>query len=237
MKKFFLTVSLAGVMFFLLAQSEVSWSRFRAADETRVHKVQKGESLSQLAKKHYGSTKRWRELALANRAPKPNHLEAGEEIILPSKDTINKLRRSRTITRANALIDGQQQTVASTASTVEKPLTPVNVIDDAVSTAATKTPASDLPENQSVIPETAPAEIAPVEPEVAEAGFPWFWMAVGVMLIAGVIGFVWYRRKQAENAEIEVAVVEHGNGFAERSRDRHPFAKPAKEKEKENVTV
>jgi len=30
------------------------------------------------------------------------------------------------------------------------------------------------------------------------SNFPWFWLAIGVMLIAGVAGFFWYRRQKEE---------------------------------------
>ncbi|MGH7454374.1 MAG: LysM peptidoglycan-binding domain-containing protein, partial [bacterium] len=104
MKKFFLTLFFACGIFVLLSQGELLWSRFKFLDEPRVHKIQKGESLSKLAKQYYGDPQHWRELALVNRAPKPGHLEVGEEILLPSATVIDELRRSRTATRVNALV-------------------------------------------------------------------------------------------------------------------------------------
>lgn len=232
MKKFFLTLFLTGGFFLLLSQNEVSWSKRRFLDEPQVHKVQKGESLSKLAKQHYGSTKRWRELALVNRAPKPNHLEVGEEIILPSAEVINELRRSRTITRVNTLVGEQESAAAVKTTERSTPSTPANTPTTVTEPVAqTETPAT-APAGNDRVPETTPETIAPPQ-EVAteEASFPWFWLAIGVIMIAGAAGFVWYRRQQAEKAESEVTSVAPRRNLDDRSRERQAFTKPAPQKE------
>jgi hypothetical protein len=221
MKKFFLTLLFTCGFFLLISQNEMLWSKRRFLDEPRVHRVQKGESLSKLAKQHYGSPKRWRELALVNRAPKPNHLEVGEEILLPSATVINALRRSRTITRVNTLVGGQEG--ASTAKTPAITQQP----------APAEAPAVD-PEKNELVPETSPETIVPPQDAPAEASaFPWFWLAIGVMLIAGAAGFIWYRRQQAEKAEAENAtkMVEPRRHLDDRSRERQAFTKPPAQKE------
>lgn len=229
MKKFFLTLFLTGGIFLLLSHNEVSWSKRRFLDEPQVHKVRKGESLSKLAKQHYGSTKRWRELALVNRAPKPNHLEVGEEIILPSAEVINELRRSRTITRVNTLVGEQESaaTVKTSESSTPAP-TPAPVTEP---TATTATPATN-PESNGLVPQTTPESITtPEAVATGEASFPWFWLAIGVIMIAGAAGFVWYRRQQAETAESEVTSVAPRRNLDDRSRERQAFTKPAPQKE------
>ena len=228
MKKFFLTLLFTCGFFLLFSQNEMLWSKRRFLDAPRVHKVQKGESLSQLAKQHYGSPKRWRELALVNRAPQPNHLEVGEEILLPSAAVINKLRRSRTITRVNTLVGEQDN--ASTAKTPEmtQQEAPTNLPE---ATPPTETLAGN-PESNNLVPETTSETIIPpLDPTTEASAFPWFWLAVGVMLIAGIAGFIWYRRQQAEKAENETKMVEPRRNVDDRSRERQAFTRPPAQKE------
>jgi len=221
MKKPFLITFFTVAIFLLLFQSETLWSKRRFLDEPRVHRVQKGESLSQLAKQHYGSTKRWRELALVNRAPKPGHLEVGEEILLPSAAVINELRRTRTLTRVNTLIGEQQAT--QTAQLSERPSQqPAANLPEATPAAENSTVA---PESEQLVPETI------IPPHDTPASFPWFWLAIGSMLIGGVAGFIWYRRQQAEKAANETKMVEPRRNVEERSRERQAFSKPPAPKE------
>jgi len=224
MKRLFLTLLFTAAIFLLVSHNEMLWSKRRFLDEPRVHRVQKGESLSQLAKQNYGSTKRWRELALVNRAPKPGHLEVGEEILLPSAAVINELRRTRTLTRANTLIGAQQ--TAKVTKTSERPQQ-----QPAANLTEATPPAASSPSEQ-LVPETTPETVIPPHDAPAEAAsFPWFWLAIGLMLIGGVAGFIWYRRQQAEKAANEVKMVEPRRNVDERSRERQAFAKPAAPKE------
>jgi hypothetical protein len=225
MKKFFLTLFMMCGIFLLLSHGEDLWGKRRFLDETRVHKVRKGESLSKLAKQHYGSTKRWRELALVNRAPKPNHLEVGEEILLPSATAINELRRSRTITRVNALIGEQENAVTSKTSESSNQATRSDPPTEP--TPQVEAPATN-PENDALVPATTPETITtPTE----GSAFPWFWLAIGVIMIAGAAGFIWYRRQQAEKAESEIKIAEPRRSMDERSRERQAFSKPMPQKE------
>ena len=227
MKKLFLTVLFTIGIFLLLSQHEMLWSKRRFLDEPRVHRVQKGESLSQLAKQNYGSTKRWRELALVNRAPKPSHLEVGEEILLPSAAVINELRRTRTLTRVNTLI-GEQQ-AAKVTQTSERPQQQPSATSPETAPLA-QTPTASSPSDQ-LVPETTPETIVPQHDASAESSFPWFWLAIGLMLIGGVAGFIWYRRQQAEKAANETKMVEPRRNVEERGRERQPFTKPMAPKE------
>ncbi len=225
MKKFFLTLFLAGGFFLMFSHGEVLWSKRKFLDEPRVHKVQKGESLSKLAKQYYGSPKRWRELALVNRAPKPGHLQVGEEILLPSASVINELRRSRTITRVNTLIGEQEK--AATAKAPEVISQSVQPQAPPAPTPQVETPATNG-EDHSLVPETSPETIAT---PAAGSAFPWFWLALGVMIIAGAAGFIWYRRRQAEKPEDDATAFEPRRGFDDRGRERQVFSKPSPQKE------
>ena len=228
MKKIFLTLFFMGGFFLLLSHGEMLWSKFRFLGEPRVHKVQKGESLSKLAKQYYGSPKRWRELALINRAPKPGHLEVGEEILLPSAAVLNELRRSRTITRANALIGEQENAAASKKTEISNQPAQSNAPTDITAPVSqVETPATN-PESNDLVPATTPETITtPAE----DSAFPWFWLVIGVIMIAGAAGFIWYRRKQTAKSESDAMMVEPRRNFDDRSRERQIFAKPASQKE------
>ena len=48
------------------------------------HKVAKGEDLSIIAKKYYGSGENWSAIALANKLTNPNTLVEGQELVIPN---------------------------------------------------------------------------------------------------------------------------------------------------------
>jgi nucleoid-associated protein YgaU len=52
---------------------------------TRIHIVQKGDTLSSISAKYYGSAKQWRKIVNANRnnLPDPNRLVPGVKLIIP----------------------------------------------------------------------------------------------------------------------------------------------------------
>ena len=53
---------------------------------TRIHIVQKGDTLSSISAKYYGSARQWRKIVAANRSnlPDPNHLVPGSKLIIPN---------------------------------------------------------------------------------------------------------------------------------------------------------
>jgi nucleoid-associated protein YgaU len=52
----------------------------------RIHIVQKGDTLSSISAKYYGSSRQWRKIVAANRSnlPYPNHLVPGAKLIIPN---------------------------------------------------------------------------------------------------------------------------------------------------------
>jgi nucleoid-associated protein YgaU len=51
----------------------------------RIHVVQKGDTLSSISAKYYGSSRQWRKILTANRdnLPDPNRLTPGSKLIIP----------------------------------------------------------------------------------------------------------------------------------------------------------
>lgn len=230
MKKLMLSLFFMVGIFALASQGELLWSSRLLLDESRVHKVQKGESLSLLAKRYYGDPQRWRELALLNRAPNPNLVLPGEDVLVPAVGSINEMSRVKTITKFNSLANEQERlAVAETPEASRQ-------FSQSTSPSTTSAPTTQdggvarTNENQavsgngSVEPATTPsaeysdpavatsedgqvAENAPLNEDVEESGgFPWFWLAVAVIIAGGIFAFVSYRKRaaaQQENGEVE----------------------------------
>jgi hypothetical protein len=172
---------------------------------------------------------------LINRAPKPGHLEVGEEILLPAATVIDELRRSRTVTRVNALVGDQEKFAVRTVSEDARAITASDAPSDAVEPAAPiETPAEETSETLPVA--TTTETITSQEITTEDSGFPWFWLAISIIIIAGVAGFIWYRRKQAEEEAVEIEKVEPSRNFNYATREtRGPFGKG--EREKENLAT
>ena len=81
-------------------------------DEPTTHKIEEGEYLSKIAKEYYGNADYWRELALINRAPNSDLVFPGEEIVLPSSETIQKIRNTRWLSKVNNYVQNQEEIIA-----------------------------------------------------------------------------------------------------------------------------
>lgn len=206
MKKVLLVAFCGVVMLLVMAHDNLLLSRLRWLESPQVHHVQKGESLSKLAKEHYGDTDYWRELALVNRAPNPNHIEPDEKILLPAANVMEDLRKARTISSVNSLVDQQQMAAKaspgngaysrsepSVVSTGNPNTTPVAGVDS---------PPAGSP-SASAQETTQPQPLVSQPPPESSSGLSWFWLILGLVLIGGVIAFVLYRRRQEELAQAQ----------------------------------
>ena len=238
MKKFFLTLFLTAIMFVLLSHGEPLWSKLSFLDDPQLHKVQKGEYLSKLAKQHYGDAQRWRELALVNRVPNPDHLQAGEEILLPSATVISELHRSRTLTRVNALVEDQKTFAAGSAT--ESPRSTVTekreMTNGTGADVPAEAPVAKIKEEGKLTESKSSDDFIPIPGTATEnSGFPWFWLAIGLIVVAGVGGFVWYRQKQAREAASESEAVRTNHPLDKYRQGRPPFS--SAERPAERATV
>jgi hypothetical protein len=191
--------------FALFAHYEELLGRLHWLDAPRVHVVQKGESLSKLAKENYGNVQYWRELALINRAPKPNHLEVGEQVLLPAASVLQDLRRARTLSRVNDLVTDQTAQLGNT-STTQPSVTTTQPSNDFNRNNPPSTPeATPVAIEPQAIRETGGSGVTATDPLQEEnGGSTWFWLILGVIALGGVIGFVFYRRRQEEKEKLEM---------------------------------
>ncbi len=215
MKKLVFAVGVIALVLIALAQQDVLWSRLQFLDAPQVYVIQKGESLSKLAQEHYGDTDYWRELALVNRAPKPNHVQPGEEVLLPAANVIQELRRARTISRVNDLINAQHALATRVATVNETPAAPTALETAPAST--NEAPITVAMGGNANTPVVMPAaQLTPQEPVAydeepvaQDSSSSWFWLIFGFLALGGVAGFVVYRRRQ--EAE-ELALAQNDKG-------------------------
>ncbi|MDZ7269666.1 MAG: LysM domain-containing protein [candidate division KSB1 bacterium] len=204
MKKILLAGFCGLIMLLVLVHDSVLLSRRRWLETPRLHKVQKGESLSKLAKEHYGEAGYWRELALVNRAPNPDHLEPEEQILLPAASVIVNLRKARTITGVNTLVEQQQllaqqagrqgsASARSTATATSMPV-PAPEVNHTPVTEPAPMPAPQRSQPEPDIPQSQPE---------ASGDRSWFWLILGLVLLGGLVAFVFYRRRQEGQAAQE----------------------------------
>ncbi len=216
MKKLFLCLFLTAAIFAVWSHGETLFGKLLLLEEPRIHKVEKGEYLSKLAQQYYGDPQRWRELALVNRAPNPNHLEVGEEVLVPAANVVAELARAQTLTRVNELTRAQQQ-IATRAPSPQTPqvTTPTATSPEPVLEAPPQSPAQSAP-----VVEPLPAPLTPVEPE---RGFPWIGLIVCVLLVALVaVGFVLYRNSKAREYQAYNNAADEDYGFS-KFRSRRKF--------------
>lgn len=203
MKKLFLTLFFAAAIFMIGSHGEMLWGNRLFLDEPRVHKIEKGEYLSKIAEQYYGDPQRWRELALINRAPNPNHVEVGEEILVPAANLVQEISRAHTLTQVNTVVKEQQRLATATPATPNAP---------------TATPAITIAPHEPMAETPAPVVSEPVAPKNE---LPWRWILVGAaMLILAIIGFMRHRRRQAEEAEVAIPARKREDSFEDFRRRR-----------------
>lgn len=112
MKRFLFTIFLMGLFVIFLEPANNLLSKFLRLEQPTTHEIQTGEWLSKIAQKYYGNASYWRELALVNRAPNGDLIFPGEEIIVPSLESIQKIRKSRSLTSVNKEIAEQNNLLA-----------------------------------------------------------------------------------------------------------------------------
>jgi hypothetical protein len=207
MKKLFLTLFFAAGIFMLWSQGEILFGKRLFLDEPRVHKIQRGEYLSKLAERYYGDPQRWRELALINRAPNPDHVEVGEQILVPAANVASEISRARTLTKVNTLFNEQEKLASrepSSPATNDTPNMPSPEVTGGNGTTLSPEPIAETP--TSATPE--PAKIG--------SDFPWLWAGIGVVvLVLSLVGFTFYRRRQTARAKAE-AVRKNSEDFRPR---------------------
>jgi len=114
MKKYLITTALfVSVFLGLFTRDPLLWCSRIFSSDPQVHTIQPGEYFSRLSLKYYNTVDYWRELALINRAPDADLVFPGEQVIVPGLEAIQRIRRARSLTAVNSIIDAEEKTLAA----------------------------------------------------------------------------------------------------------------------------
>ena len=207
MKKLIVVLSIGAALTLLVAHDSLLWSALEWLNSPRMHEIQRGESLSKLAQQHYGDASYWRELALVNRAPAPDHIEVGERMLLPSVAAIQQLRRAYTMTSVNGIAGDQElaarlETLSEDEAAAFTDVTPTASDSPAPAAAATSTSEPALfAENAEKDAQTQSQVDGAAVSTKGQRSFAWLWIVAGLALLGGAVGLIFYRRNTTGKAE------------------------------------
>ena len=95
MKKFlFFVFVMSAVLLGIYSEDQFLWCTRLFSNDPHVHTIQQGEYFSKISQQYYGTATYWKELAMINRAPISDLVFPGEEIVVPSLEAIQELRKS-----------------------------------------------------------------------------------------------------------------------------------------------
>lgn len=222
---------LAVLATFVWLNGEMLMSSRLFLDEARLHKVQEGEYLSDIAQRYYGKSSYWRALALVNRAPDADLIFPGETIILPGAAAVSKIAAARRLTDVNEIAN-QEAALAQYEEEAERLEFALRAQADSLQAGGLPAPASSEgrtiePEQDEILapePETEPpvdqAQEArsswepPEQPETLQepeeqSSSMWaFWYVSGGVVVLAMAGYLLFRRRRNEDELIDASPVD-----------------------------
>lgn len=201
MKKFLIIVFVIALLIAGYSYDQFGWCKKLFFGEPTTHVIQKGEYLSKISQKYYGTADYWRELALINRAPDSDVVFPGEEIIIPSLDVVKEIHRTRWLSKVNNYVKNQEDIIAR-LKMGEEPTFAENIPAE---TEPMTTPEKMLENDDNLIVPDSEDVYASVENEqqtmnqeqAESASSLGFILAViGVVFVASLIAIVLIRRKK-----------------------------------------
>ncbi len=209
MRVFFKSILFTFIIGMIWINGELLWSNRLFLNEPRIHVIREGEFLSKIAQMYYGKASYWRALALINRAPDPDRIYPGEQIILPDAGAIARVARARRLSEVNEIVSMQEQEAVlesesmlsrfiaqrqgqtSEAEQKQETAIPVAGPEPQPAAATEQEPSYPVIESESV-PQPAPP--ASVSSESGSAG--WFWpVFLGSAVLIGGVVFYFRRRR------------------------------------------
>lgn len=218
MKRFVLTILLMGVLVVFMEPAQNLLSKFLRQEEPTRVEIQTGDWLSKLALKYYGDASYWKELALINRAPDGDMIFPGENVIIPSFQVVNEIRKTRSLSKVNELVREQQDVLAGRPHSSSKPLAGVNSQDarlkdgTGLAKQSEEPPLSNSKDGGGSAPvgdqnNYASFDESPMTNGTEEASF---WLStpaiigtvvLGFALLVGVFMFIGHKQRQEEVAQ------------------------------------
>lgn len=199
MKKALILLGVAALILAFVMPDAFVWSSKIFLSKPTTHNIQKGEYLSKISLKYYGTAKYWRELALINRAPDSDLVFPDEEIFIPSQEVIEQLHRARSLSRVNNLMGDKKQIYAQGYISPDVDMVAQesdSIISSAVASGAVEGSESAIAEN----------ELSTTESNAEAKKIPALLPILGVIGLLGliaVVGFIVYKkRKQSEEKHL-----------------------------------
>ena len=196
MKKLFIILVIISLIVIGYTHDQFLWCKKLLLGNPTTHTIQKGEYLSEIAKKYYGKADYWRELALINRAPYSDLVFPGEEIVIPSTDVIKKIRRTRWLSKVNGYVKEQEEVLAHSGGKSEHSLATIEP-ETTAEPITTTSKSEQLPiETESVNEINEPVKSFSIYLVLA---------VISIIFIGALITFILYRRKKQEQ---EISIVD-----------------------------
>jgi len=186
MKKLFFVLSIVILIIVGYTQDQFLWCKRLFLGEPTTHTIQKGEYLSQIARKYYGDATYWQELALVNRAPDSDAIFPGEEITIPSLEVIKEIRQTRWLSKVNKYVQNQQDILAGRIVHDETKL----AVGEQQSAPATE-PTVSISEPEII------SKMNDLQEKPVQSSSLYLVVGIAIVLFVGTItGFIFYRRKK-----------------------------------------
>lgn len=205
MKKFLFILFLMTLFVIYAGPGTELFSKLLRLDEPEVHEIQTGDWLSKLAEKYYGDASYWEELALVNRAPDGDLIFPGEEVVVPSFEAIQEIRRSRSISAVNKVLSEQQNILAgkithpvpeNATPVVEEPVQSPGIAED----NSIEGDFEPIPQDESAFqPENESEEVSTGSgPESLLKSTPFVTGIAVLGVVVAIAIFIFARRKKRE---------------------------------------
>jgi LysM repeat protein len=199
MKKLFIIVFVIALLIIGYAHDQFVWCKKLIFGEPTTHVIQQGEYLSIIAKKYYGNSDYWRELALINRAPNSNLVFPGEEIIIPSLDVIKEIRRTSWLSKVNSYIKSEEDIIArlkvgEEPVLAEKTMEPQTMPEKLLEEPQTMTPMAE----ETSIPSEMAYSSNPTEQQPVQSGSslsPTLAL-IGALFVVSLVAIYFIRKKR-----------------------------------------
>lgn len=203
MKKFlFFVFVMSAVLLGIYSEDQFLWCTRLFSNDPHVHTIQQGEYFSKISQQYYGTATYWKELAMINRAPISDLVFPGEEIVVPSLEAIQELRKSRSLTSVNKIVKTQRDWIASN---VVEPTNTLAQNDPAAynQPMMPQQPASQVQESESATDQLAQEQ--PVEDEKASL-LPIVIIGLATLFVIGGLAFMIAKGRKKKEAKKETVI-------------------------------
>ena len=194
MRQFIVIIAVMALVIGGFTQDNFLWSFRLFQEEPVIHQINQGEYLSQLSQKYYGTTDYWKELALINRAPKPDLVYPNEKILIPDIEKMRTLKRAKTISDVNKLVAEMEKTLSGKIVFKEEILQ--ERLSQTNKQSIEDTKAASVEDKKAVVVEKTAAIKSSTN-----SGILYFFYMLGIITAIGSLVYFFLRRSKGEKNE------------------------------------